>query len=517
MANFIKLQSGVIIPQAQFSEFQQPVNKKPVLSEIAVAGGTLDITQGYLPANMIAAAGDTVLTTRGSGDYSIYEELARDDQVITCRKQREMALIGKSWGVEPGDSSRRAQLAADRLKRVLQQLPWDDITQKMLSALLYGFAAAEILWATDGSEITISSIKVRNRRRFGFLPNGELRLRTLEDSTNGMALPAGKFWAFSCGADHDDEPYGLGLGHYLYWPVFFKKNGLKFWLTFLEKFGQPTAVGRYPASSSDDEKSRLLNALASIQSNTAIRIPDSMMIELLEAKRSGTADYTDLYDRMNAAISKIYLGHSGSADSTPGRLGGEDDASDIRADLVRADADLICQSFNCTVARWLTFYNDGPDVAPPKVWRDVSQPEDLKSCADKDRVLFDLGFAPRLDYISDKYGDNYDFVGTGRSTNQIPKSDSVQTSLGAEFSEAERQLSAVDPNTDRLNIEGAQAGKILVDKIFSLVEKANSLPNLRDILLDAYAELDASELADVMAIAYSAMNLSGRFDVDEGG
>jgi hypothetical protein len=52
-------------------------------------------------------------------------------------------------------------------------------------------------------------------------------------------MPERKFWTFSAGAATDDEPYGLGLGHFLYWPVFFKRNDIKFWLIFLEKFAAP--------------------------------------------------------------------------------------------------------------------------------------------------------------------------------------------------------------------------------------------------------------------------------------
>jgi len=526
MANFVQLKSGIVIPEADYAEMQD-LGKRPSMMEIATVGSGRDITRGFVPDNMIMAAGDTVLASKG-GDYSIYEDIARDDQVKTCRQQRELALIGKEWGVEPGDSSRKAKKAADRLKSFLDNLAWDDKTQKMLSAILYGYSVGELIWATDGLEIAIADIKVRNRKRFGFLPTGELRLRTFANQVNGEALPAGKFWAFSCGADHDDEPYGLGLGHYLYWPVFFKKNGLKFWLTFQEKFSQPTAVGKYPASASDTEKNRLLQALASIQSSTAIRIPEGMIIELLEATRSGTADYTALYDRMNAAISKVYLGHTGSTDATPGRLGGEDNASDVREDLVKADADLVCGSFNRTVPRWLTFYNDGPDVAPPRVWRKTEPPEDMKAAADKDKVLFDMGFRPKLKYVTDKYGDGYEEkpntdAGAGPADNSAANSGlAVGTGQGdepAQFAETNADIdpTGVDSQTDRMAIEAGPSIKALLDQIAAFAEQANSLEELRDMLLSSYSELDSDQLTIVMAIGFSAMELSGRFNVSENG
>ncbi|PPD49496.1 MAG: portal protein [Methylobacter sp.] len=370
---------------------------RPNMMEIATTGNGRDITRGFLPDNALLAA-----------DIMAHEDIARDDQVKTCRNHRELALIAKEWEVLPGDSSRQAKKAAARLDSLLKRLEWDSKTQKMLSAVLYGYAVSECLWATDGREITLSDIKVKNRNRFGFLPSGELRMRTHGNLLDGEALPPGKFWAFSCGADHDDYPQGFGLANFLYWPVFFKKNGFKFWLQFLEKFGQPTAVGKYQAGVSDKEKTRLLQALGAIQSSTAITMPEGMQIELLEATRKGGADYATLYDAMNASISKIYLGHTGSTDATPGRLGGENNSKKVRDDLIKADADLICGSFNRTVARWLTFYNDGNNVAPPRVWRKTEQPADLKKQAEKDKTLFDMGFKPTLKYIHDHYGPGYE-------------------------------------------------------------------------------------------------------------
>lgn len=330
---------------------------KPSFDEIATAGNGRDITRGYLTDNVILPNEDSVLSQRSGGDFKIYDDIARDDQVKACRQQREHALIATEWGIEPGDSSRAAQKAADRLADTLSRLEWDDKTRKMLGAIFYGYSVAEVLWSSDGREIGIADLKVRNRSRFGFLPSGELRMLTAANLTDGEALPPAKFWAFACG--------------------------------------------------SDPEKKRLLQALASIQSSTAIRIPEGMQIELLEATRTGIADYPSLYDRMNATISKVYLGHNASTESTPGKLGGKTPATRIRQDLVKADADLICGSFNRTVARWLTWYNDGPDVAPPKLWRKTEQPDDLKAAVETDKKLFDMGFKPTLKYITDRYGPGY--------------------------------------------------------------------------------------------------------------
>ena len=53
----------------------------------------------------------------------------------------------------------------------------------------------------------------------------------------------------------------------------------------------------------------------------------------------------------------------------------------------------------------------------------------------------------------------------------------------------------------------------MLEKIRELAEKAESLEQLRDWLLDAYGELDSSKMAQVMATGLGIANLTGRYDV----
>lgn len=380
-------------------------SKKPELNEIATTADGKDITRGYLDPLAIVQSTDTVLQSRGSGDYKVYAEVLRDDQVIACFGQRRLAVLSKDWHIEVGGSSRADKSAAAYMKEQLANVGWDRATGMMLYGIHYGFAVAEGMYARDGSTIALDNIKVRDRRRFGFDGAGRLRMKT-PDNPKGELMPDRKFWAFSTGADHDDNPYGIGLGHWLYWPTFFKRNGLKYWLLFLEKFGQPTAKGEYGPNAKKDEISRLLQALAAISTDSGIAVPEGMKIELLEAARSGTADYVALYDRMDAAIAKVILGQTASTQGTPGKLGNDELQSDVRIDLIKADADLICESFNRGMGKWLTEWNF-PGAIPPRVYRKVEPDEDTAKRAERDKKVYDMGFKPTLQYVQENYGDGW--------------------------------------------------------------------------------------------------------------
>nr|MBN0024148.1 portal protein [Pseudomonas aeruginosa]MBN0231630.1 portal protein [Pseudomonas aeruginosa]MBN0423648.1 portal protein [Pseudomonas aeruginosa]MBN0445201.1 portal protein [Pseudomonas aeruginosa]MBN0581903.1 portal protein [Pseudomonas aeruginosa] len=85
-----------------------------------------------------------------------------------------------------------------------------------------GHAVSELIYGRDDRYITLQAVKVRNRRRFRYDLQGGLRLLTPSNMFEGEPCPSPYFWHFSTGADNDDEPYGLGLAHWLYWPVYFK-------------------------------------------------------------------------------------------------------------------------------------------------------------------------------------------------------------------------------------------------------------------------------------------------------
>ena len=78
-------------------------------------------------------------------------------------------------------------------------------------------------------------------------------------------------------------------------PVKAKNEAMEQWQLFLEKYASPTIIGKYPAARiRESEKTALLEAAANLRRDTAAVIPDSMMLELLEAKRTGNGEYHPL-------------------------------------------------------------------------------------------------------------------------------------------------------------------------------------------------------------------------------
>lgn len=462
----VRAPGGIYVPLAYAEAAGLKRSEAPDLRTIATTLDGRDITRGYVLPQLRMLPQDTVLRKRGFADLRVYEDLLRDDQVATSFRKLRLAVTSKEWVVEPGGKRAIDKKAADSLKAQIQALSWDGTTDKMLYGEFYGYSVAEMLWARDGREVVIDDIKVRKSRRFCFDGALRLRLQTTDDPMGEIMGPR-KFWLSIRGADNDDEPYGLGLGHYLYWPVLFKRNGTRFWLIFLEKFGMPTAKGTYKPGATTEEKANLLQALASITTDSGIILPEGMALELIEAARQGTADYKDMHDAMDQAIARVITGHSATSEATPGRLGGESMAESSFDDIVKAVADSVCESFNRGPAQWITAWNY-PGAKAPRIWRNTNDPVDWVNLSTAIANLAKAGKRPTEEKLEELF--DCEFEDTNAPAPPDNSAADAGGAGGAQFAEAAPGQPDAD-DIDELADQGAGDWRPLMSPLVERIEQ----------------------------------------------
>jgi phage gp29-like protein len=377
-------------------------------SEIAVAWGPKDITRGYTLDSMLSYTDDYILSQQGGNDLRTYTEILRDEQAKACFEQRRSAVVSCEYVVEPGGKRAIDMAAAEFAKNQLDKISFDKVTDKMLFGLWYGYAAAEIIYEPGEKFLEWKNIKVRNQRRFGFKADGELRLRTLDGGLLGEEAPAPYFWTFNAGMEYDDAPYGKGLAHWVYWLVKFKRMDIKYWMIFAEKFGMPTAVGKFPLGTSEGDKAGLLAAASSIATESAITMPATCELDLIEAKRAGEAGYEAFCAYMDNAIAKAIVGQTMTSNNGSSRSQGEVHYT-VRQDIVRSDANLVCDSFNAGPMAWLIGFNF-PTAALPRVKRVIEEPQDLNVLAQRDQRLVSMGYRPSENRVTELYGEGYEAI-----------------------------------------------------------------------------------------------------------
>lgn len=523
--------------------------KKPLLDEVATIEKDIDLFTGYTTR---LENPDAVLRLESGGKgVKLYEELQRDWQVHAMLQTRTLALQACEWQVEPATDKRADQKVADFVEEVFKEANFDRLTGDLMEAVVCGYKPSEVMWDASEGDVWIRDFRGRRASRFIFDLDSNLRLLTLQNSFDGEPVPDRKFitWTFGGG---EYNPYGRGLGYQLYWPVWFKKNGIKFWVVFAEKFGSPTAVGKYPAGTGAAEKETLMDALGAIQQQTGIRIPDTMAIELLEAKRAGEATYEQLCDYMDRAIAKVLVGQtltSESGDKGSGSYALGNVHNEVRHDILKADGDSLCECLNNTVVRWLVDYNFPikDRRGYPKVWRRTEPEEDLNARANRDKVLLvDMGLSARVpeSYIEDTYdiplakageatitvrGDGSEVEGKKRiadpaksespTSNKKPQNDegNPEDDQVASFSSSPLTPHPShilgQPNVDRIGDRAiAQASdemERLLQPVIAYIQGAESLEEIGERLYEFYPQLDSSQFQELLARAMLAFGLTG--------
>lgn len=372
------------------------------MQQIATAQN--DITLNYI--GKILLNPDPILSgeARTQG-IKIFEDMLYEARVASEMQKRRLAVIGKEWEIVPASDEPEDQKIADFVKEIFENFSHDRGRQALLSGIVTGFKPGEIMWDYSEGDIWIKEIKGVSPRRFVFDLENKLRLLTYKDMIQGEELPDRKFIVFTNPSDNG-SPYGDGIGRSLYWPIWFKKNGVKFWAVFLDKFGQPTPWGKYPPNTIKDDQDKLLAALKAMQTDQAIITPDNMTVELLEAARASSVDSYDRWEKFwNDAITFIILGQTATTEGTPGKLGEETARSDVRQEIVKADADLLCECENDQLIKWLVDYNFADIKKYPKIWIRTDPEKDLKPLAERDRILIkEIGLPTPVSYVRDTYG-----------------------------------------------------------------------------------------------------------------
>lgn len=495
----------------------------PVFNEVSIIARQLILGNfdRLLPA-------DDTLLTRGGGSANglkIYDELERDAKVWETLQKRKLALTSRNWTVTPpeGDSSRAAKKAADMVNAQLRGLGFDRLSKNMLDATNKGLSVHEIMWRKDGNEIVADDALDIEPWAFQFKLNPDedeyrfarcgVRLLTPGNYNDGEKVPHRKFMLHRFGEKYNN-PWGLGLGTRLFWPVFFKRQGIQFWLAFAERFGTPVPVGKYPNNATAAEKSTLRTALRAFQQEGAIMVPAGMEITLLEAARSGIDTYERLCKYMDDQIAGIVLGKSGGIGSGGQLASAINIENDVRLELVKADADLLSETDNAQLVKWIVEYNM-PGAPIPSVQRIIEEPADTEQMAKTRKLLFDMGFRPTLKSIQQDFGGEYTEI-------EKPKPISAAVNVAndgsaAEFAEPETPAdqAAVDALLATLAEDQLQPlmVKILTPVIKAVRESKNHAEAL-ERLVDLFPNVPMDDLQQSLARAIFALDTWGRLNAD---
>jgi phage gp29-like protein len=446
--------------------------------------------------------------------------------------------VAREWVVNEADESPEADAAAELVRRHISKLSFDRATKGFLDAVNKGFAVGEVMWAVDEDDGSIrpAEIRFRKQQRFTFTigeDGYELRLLTTADPFKGEALPERKFIRFTFDERYEN-PYGFGLGNSLFWPVFFKRKGITFWLVFCDKYGTPTTIGKYPTSATPDERRILREALEAIANDSGVTVPQGMEVSLLEAARSGIDTYEKLVRYMDEQISEVVLGETGTTNQsgTGGSNARDRVGNEVRLETAKSDADALCEVLNNTLVKWIIDLNM-PGAPYPKLWRNFEEPEDLVQKADRDTKLGQTGVKFKKSYYMREYNlqeDDFDLIEPSQPSTDLPTgrpvnfaaispeqiAEDIKKALGMPAPGERKAIDARNAVEDLISDvkpeELQKQAEGMLAPIIKLIEDGQSYEQIMADLVETYDGLSFEALTEMLERAYFIAAVWGRIN-----
>jgi len=384
---------GLFVSPTEFVRFSEGQTRKTLTDHIATRQRSPDFTA----LGMFLPNPDPILKKQGK-DISVYSDLRSDALVGGSIRRRKAGVVKMEWRIERDKaSSRMAKLA----EATLQKLDLRRVMREMLDAPLFGWQPMELVWSAGGGPVVPLDIVAKPAGWFLYDSESQLRFRSREAPMLGELLQPRKFLVPAQDASYAN-PYGFADLSMCFWPTVFKRGGLKFWVTFTEKYGTPWLVGKVPRGTPSTEQDKLLDQLEAMVQDAVAVIPDDASVDTVEA--GAVNANADLYERLlmfcRSEISIALLGQNQTTESNSNRASATAGLM-VTDDLRDADARLLEAAVN-QVLRWLVDLNEG-EAAPAPRFELYEQEEVDKLQAERDEILVKAGVKFTSAYFKKTY------------------------------------------------------------------------------------------------------------------
>lgn len=339
--------------------------------------------------------------------FDLYEDMEeRDAHIYAEMNKRRLALQSIEWEIaEPPGATAAEKSATALLRELYAGLPdMADLLFDMSDAIGKGFACLEIAWARQGRYWLPESIEHRPQRWFRTPTGNRNELRLRDNSADGAALwPFG--WVQHVHRAKSGYLARAGLFRVLAWPYLFKVYSVRDLAEFLEIYGLPMRLGKYPAGASESEKADLLSAVVNLGHNAGGIMPAGMQLEFAEAAKGTHDPFVAMMTWAEASQSKAILGQTLTAQaSNTGTQALGKIHNEVRMDIRNSDIRQLAATLTRDISYPLLALNYGPmDLRRvPRIVFDTGESEDLTAFADALPKLAGAGLRIPVSYVQRK-------------------------------------------------------------------------------------------------------------------
>ena len=390
-------------------------------SSIAIMGGLHD----YNP--------DDLVINKGIG-VRVYQDMRRDPYVKAALNIKKFSVARSPAQILPASPSAEDQEIAKFVEWNLENMDIsvDTLLWGIMDAVDIGYSIGEMTYkiVDDGrfkGKVAVRHVKSKDpyvytfkidefgnidkviqRISGGYVPSTQ---ESLDFNPTGLNIRGerefdpSKFLIMSFQPLYSN-PYGQSDLRAAYRAFFIKDFAWKFRAIFMEKWGMPPVLGRFPNGTPESRRKQFEEVLDSIQNDTVITIPEDLKVEILNLVQAGR---TTEYERAIADLNKeILIGIMGSFLSveegkrTGARAQGEVHFS-VSKLFIEHLACILSDALNKSYIRPLVDLNFRV-TEYPKHRFDTTRVEELLKDIMLDKELTSLGVPIDSAYFYKKYG-----------------------------------------------------------------------------------------------------------------
>ncbi len=364
---------------------------------------------------------DNLLLTKGGAgpqNIELYLSLLNDPVVMAALDKMASEITQREWSIEPHSNTDADKSTASFVYDCLSNLGSsvdqeragkqllggsngiNSLLRSLLEPVVTGISINEIKWQlTSKHQILPVEVKPRDPRRLIFLllDDGliEPRLLTQGEPTEGIPLPPRSMVIHRYWASHTNDVYGSGLGRHIYNLVEYRHAQLRNWMAYADRFTLPTAIGKYPLSLPKDEVIVLENGLRGLGRETAVTVPEGVDISWLKAE-GDPGVFEKILTYCDTQISNLVSGESTIGQQGSGGSRARDSVADsLRVRKCKAISDMLCDTLNNTLIKWIVELNFGSTTPRPKLVIDFS---DLDTAVNRADLLRDVEKLTQIGY-----------------------------------------------------------------------------------------------------------------------
>lgn len=296
-------------------------------------------------------------------------KLEYDDEISAALETRREAVTSTPWRLDYDDPQSEILniLYAELEKHI------DNILRGIWNAVPYGYSILEAVYKQDGKLITWASIQAKPIEWFELKPNNDLYFYPLTGSKQLLDTQL-KFFITVRNQSYRNI-YGEALLSRIYWPWFFRHNGWKYWMRFIERFADPLLLGQV-----NNPKEWGL-AMEQLGFDSVLGVSPGEEITAVTNTASG--EFEKVHDALARRIQKVILGQTLTSDiSGTGSYAAAQVHNVVRDDKRRADIQLIIKTVQKIInAFWIV---NGFLTEPPQfiMFDDAINSEARKELAD---------------------------------------------------------------------------------------------------------------------------------------